>query len=196
MGCDCAPKIADLFLYWYEHNYISEAVDNPNLQAIVHILKYCSRYIDDLNIPNANQEICRIICNDIYPEELSLECTNDSSNRSSFLDLDILVKKEGFATKLYDKRRDFSFNVVTFPNLRSNIPNSQAYGSFTGELYRLCKSSTCFADFKDEVRMLMKKLKNQNFDVNELKKRICNVIKSKPACFHKFCKNVKLEDFI
>ena len=26
-------------------NYISEAVDNPNLQAIVHILKYCSRYI-------------------------------------------------------------------------------------------------------------------------------------------------------
>ena len=45
MGCDCAPKIADLFLYWYEHNYISEAVDNPNLQAIVHILKYCSRYI-------------------------------------------------------------------------------------------------------------------------------------------------------
>ena len=42
----------------------------------------------------------------------------------------------------------------------------------------------------------MKKLKNQNFDVNELKKRICNVIKSKPACFHKFCKIVKLEDFI
>ena len=26
-------------------------------------------------------EICRIICNDIYPEELGLECTNDSSNQ-------------------------------------------------------------------------------------------------------------------
>ena len=47
----------------------------------------------------------------------------------------------------------------TFPNLRSNIPNSQAYGSFTGELYKLCKSSTCFSDFKDEVRMLMKNFK-------------------------------------
>ena len=45
MGCDCAPKKADLFLCWYEHNYISEleAVDNPNIQAIIHILKYCSR---------------------------------------------------------------------------------------------------------------------------------------------------------
>ena len=85
---------------------------------------------------------------------------------------------------------------VTLPNLRSNIPNSQAYGSFTRELYKLSKSSTCFADFKDEVRMSMKKLKNQNFDVNELKKLICNVIKSKPACFHKFCKIFKLEDLI
>ena len=46
-------KIADLFLYWYEHNYISEAIGNPNLQAIIYILKYCSRYIDDLIIPNA-----------------------------------------------------------------------------------------------------------------------------------------------
>ena len=23
MGCDCAPQVADLFLYWYEHDYIS-----------------------------------------------------------------------------------------------------------------------------------------------------------------------------
>ena len=171
-------------------------MDNPDLQAIVHILKYCSRYIDDLNIPNANQEICRIICDDIYPEELSLECTYDCLNRSTFLDLDILVKKEGFTTKLYDKRRDFPFNVVTFPNLRSNIPNSQAYGSFTGELYRLCKSCSSFVDFKDEVGILINKLKNQNFNDNELKKRICNFIKSKPACFHKFCKIVNVKDFI
>ena len=57
MGCDCAPKTADLFLYWYEHNYISEA--KPY----------------------------------VYPEQLSLECTTYSSNRSYYLDLDILVKK-------------------------------------------------------------------------------------------------------
>lgn len=112
------------------------------------------------------------------------------------MDLDILVKKEGFVSKLYDKRRDFSFNVVTFPNLRSNIPDSQAYGSFTGELNRVCKSCSNFVDFRDEVKTLVQKLKNQNFNVNELKKRICNFIKSKPACFHKFCEIVKIEDFI
>ena len=41
----------------------------------------------------------------------------------------------------------------------------------------------------------MKKLKNQNFDVNELKERICSVIKSKPACFHEFYKLLKLIRF-
>ena len=35
MVCDCVSKIPDLFLYWFEHIYISETVDNPNLQAIV-----------------------------------------------------------------------------------------------------------------------------------------------------------------
>ena len=61
MVCDCVSKIPDLFLYWFEHIYILTF----KLLYNVHILKYCSRYIYDLNIPNANHEICRIICNDI-----------------------------------------------------------------------------------------------------------------------------------
>ena len=46
MGCDCAPQVADLFLYWYEHDYISKGVivDDP----AIHLLKHASRYIDDL----------------------------------------------------------------------------------------------------------------------------------------------------
>ena len=102
MGCDCAPKFADLFLYWYEHDYISKAVTKPELLSVIYVLKYCSRYIDDLNVPNASEEICRIVCKEIYPEELSIERTNTNLIRSSFLDLDIFVRSEGFLTKLYD----------------------------------------------------------------------------------------------
>ena len=79
---------------------------------------------------------------------------------------------------IYNKRRDFSFNVVTFANLSSNIPDSQAYGSFTGELYRIFKSSTKLTDFKDEIKMLVIKLKNQNLKYNELKRRISSFIRS------------------
>ena len=73
--------------------------------SIIHILKYpkyCSRYIDDLIIPNASDEICEIIMNDVYPEEFRMHYYNDKLS-SSFLDLDIMVKQEGFIIKLYDK---------------------------------------------------------------------------------------------
>ena len=44
--------------------------------------------------------------------------------RSSFLDFDIFFRSEGFLTKVYYKRWDFSCNVITFANLSSNLPNS------------------------------------------------------------------------
>ena len=47
----------------------------------------------------------------------------------------------------------------------------QAYGSFSGELYRItCKSSTKLTDFKNEIKMVVMKLKIQDFKFIELKK--------------------------
>ena len=40
------------------------------------------------------EEICRITCNEIYSEELSIKRTNTDLMRSLFLDLDIFVRKE------------------------------------------------------------------------------------------------------
>ena len=76
MGCDCAPQVADLFLYWYEHDYVSKGVlvDDP----AIHLLKHASRYIDDLNVPNIDSSICESICYDIYPDELDIVPTNTS----------------------------------------------------------------------------------------------------------------------
>ena len=87
MGCDCASKVADLFLYWYEHNYITLQVKNKN--PVVHTLKHASRYIDDLTTPNINNKTVDIICNDIYPAELKIIVTNSSNLSTTFLDLDI-----------------------------------------------------------------------------------------------------------
>ena len=135
MGCDCAPQVADLFLYWYEYNYITKGVDSKN--HIIHFLKYASRYIDDLNIPNINDSMCQIICNDIYPDELDIISTNICNLNTTFLDLDIIIEDGRFVSKLYDKRRDFVFKIITFPNLRSNIPipNKTSYGTFIGEIF-------------------------------------------------------------
>ena len=53
----------------------------------------------------------------------------------TFLDLDIDISLGKFSTKLYDKRRDFQFNVITFPNLKFCVPSKQAYGIFMEELF-------------------------------------------------------------
>ena len=195
MGCDCAPIVADLFLFNYEFKYISRKVLEKD--SVIHKLKFCGRYIDDLNIPNADNDIINIAINDIYPKELEIVDTNPLNKlNSTFLDIEIEVINNKFSTKLYDKRRDFSFNVISMPNLRSNIPNKQSYGVFVGELYRIAKSSSRLDDFVIEVRSLVKKLCKQNFSKLLLIKNLKRFLLSRPACLHKYWSNISVDMFI
>ena len=193
MGSDCAPQVADLFLYWYEHSFVSAGVDDG--LDVVHVLKYASRYIDDLNVPNCTTEIEDIICSDIYPHELEIVRTNDDPMSSTFLDLDIFIDGNKFGTRLYDKRRDFNFKVVSFPNLKSNIPNEPSYGTFIGELHRLCKSCSQLTNFIDEVKLLMSKLTHQNFSKHRLIQNLAK-FRSKPACLNKYWCKLKVPMFV
>ena len=194
MGCDCAPQVADLFLYWYEHNYILEGVNAKS--NVVNYLKYASRYIDDLNTPNIDDNICKIICNDIYPDELDIIMTNQCNSNTTFLDLDIVIDNGRFVSKLYDKRRDFGFKVITFPNLRSNIPYKTSYGTFIGELYRICKSSTKYNDFVDDVKLLINKLISQKFEKKYLYSCLRKFLISKPACLSRYWYSFNVSDFV
>ena len=110
--------------------------------------------------------------------------------------MDIFVADGGFNTKLYDKRRDFPFHVVTFANLKSNIPSSQAYGTFVGEIHRICKSCTKFEDFSSEVKLFVSKLVNQKFNINELYSKLSRFINTKPACLFKYWKNISVVDLV
>ena len=65
---------------------------------------------------------------DIYHKELILKKTN--TRKSPYLDLDITITSNQFITKIYDKREDFNFDIINFPHLDSNIPNTSAYGVF------------------------------------------------------------------
>ena len=46
--------------------------------------------------------------------------------------------------KVYDKREDFSFDIVNFPHLDSNIPNTPAYGVFISQLIKYVVTSPVF----------------------------------------------------
>ena len=94
-------------------------------------------------------------------------------------------------SKLYDKRRDFVFKVITFPNLRSNIPNKTSYGTFIGELFRMCKSSTKYIDFVNDVQLLVNKL-NKNLLYSCLNK----FLNSKPVCLSKYWHCFSVSEFM
>jgi hypothetical protein len=43
---------------------------------------------------------------------------------------------------MYDKRDDFNFKIINFPNMCSNIPASPAYGVYISQLIRYARASS------------------------------------------------------
>ena len=80
MGTNCAPLVADLFLFCYERDFMTSLSDVKQAK-IIEAFKSASRYLDDLlNIDNPYFE-------GIYPPELQLNKANTSDTEAQFLDL-------------------------------------------------------------------------------------------------------------
>ena len=92
--------------------------------------------------------------------------TTDSVKSSSYLDFHLEIENEGLLkTKLYDKRDDFSFQIVNFPFLCSNIPAAPAYGVYISQLKRY--SWACISYHRQRVAAHKKTFK-QRFPKGEV----------------------------
>ena len=113
MGTNCAPLVADLFLFCYERDFMLSLSDN-NQTDIIEAFNSTSRYLDDLlNIDNPYFEQ---MVSQIYPTELHLNKANSSDTEDPFLDLNLSITNGIVSSKIYDKRDDFNFEIVNFPN--------------------------------------------------------------------------------
>ena len=73
MGTNCAPFIADLFLFCYERDFMLSMSDD-NQSEVSEAFNSTSRYLDDLlNIDNT---FFNSMVNHIYPSELQLNKAN------------------------------------------------------------------------------------------------------------------------
>ena len=123
MGTDCAPLLANLFLFYYKCKFMKNNLKHDTQKAI--IFSNTFRYIDDLltlNNPFFEREI-----GNIYPLQLKLKKTTENNNRLSYLDLEVQIKDSKFTTAVFDKRDHFYFHIVNFPYMDSNIPSKPAY---------------------------------------------------------------------
>ena len=166
MGTDCAPLLANLYLFSYEYNFMKGLLKNNIFRA-----KHFSnsfRYIDDLltvNNPSFKNEI-----SNIYPSELILKRTTESGAVVSYLDIGIEAKDGLFHTYIYDKRDSFTFSIVNFPSMRSNIPSGPAYGVYISQLVRFARICSTLDGFIERNRNISRKLMKQGFLYSKLVK--------------------------
>ena len=147
MDTNCAPLLADLFLYSYEAEFIQSLL-SAGRKRLASQFNFTYRYIDDiLSINNPEFEN---YFGQMYPPppELEIKDTTKSITFASFLDLLLSIGRDGqLRTTLYDKRDDFNFHMTNFPFLSSNIPSSPTYVVFISQLIRYaraCSSYKCF----------------------------------------------------
>ena len=102
----------------------------------------------------------------IYPPELQLTDTSTSSTEVCYLDTHIKTggTNTPFHISIYDKRDDFTFRIVNFPHMDSNIPANPAYGVYISQLVRYARIiCTSKVDFMNRLRGLSLRLRQQGF---------------------------------
>ena len=151
MGTNCAPLVADLFLYCYERDFM-DSLYHDNQADVIEAFNSTSRYLDDLlNIDNPCFEG---MFNQIYPPELQLNKANISDTEAPFLDLRLSVANGFVSSKIYDKRDDFDFDIVNFPFV----------------LLRFVRVCSHVTDFNARNKCLTAKLLQQGYRYHKLRK--------------------------
>ena len=167
MGTNCAPLVADLFLFCYERDFMLSLSDN-NQSDIIEAFNSTSRYLDDLlNIDNPYFEQ---MVGQIYPTELQLNKANSSDTEAPFLDLNLSITNGIVSSKIYDKRDDFNFEIVNFPLLDGDIPRSPSYGVYISQLIRFARVCSNVDDFNNRNVFLTAKLLKQGNRYHKIRK--------------------------
>ena len=101
MGTNCAPLLADLFLCSYENEFLDKLIKEGK-RKLARRFNLSYRYIDDLI--SFNNKRFKEFISDIYPKELTISETTESTSVASYLDLLFTRdRSNNITTKLDDK---------------------------------------------------------------------------------------------
>ena len=114
----------------------------PEKRKLVRKFNRSYRYIDDFI--SFNNRRLKKFSSDMYPKELTISETTESTSIESYLDqLFIRDKINNITTKLYNKHDAFGFHIVNFPFMSSNISSAPVYAVYASQLthYVCCCSN-------------------------------------------------------
>ena len=182
MGTNCAPLIADLFLYCYERDFMSD-LHKSKRYVLIDMFSDTSRYLDDIYSPSITLHL-----RNIFPIYISIRTSvnkaNNSDKETSFLDLNIKVIGSDIHTRVYDKRNDFGFPIVNFPWLSGDVPRLPSYGIYISQLVRFARCCTSVLEFHSKNFQITSKLPTQGY--YKLRKTFGKFLRSYSELLSKF----------
>ena len=111
MGTNCAPLLAEIFLYSYEAAFVQSLLSTGK-KHLAYRFNLTYRYIDDV-LPINNQEFEHYL-GQMYPAELEIKNTTESTTSASYLDLLLSIWRDcQLHTSIYDERDYFNFHIKT-----------------------------------------------------------------------------------
>ena len=180
MGSNFSPNMANLYLHFYESQFLNKSHDIGRNRY-----KYTYRFIDDLISVN-NRDIIYDV-RTIYPRFLEISNTNSEDfSKGSFLDIDIKVNNNRFLTKVYDKRREFDFDILGLPAHSSNIPNNMVYGIICSQFCRFADICMREQDFLYNCQLIIDKVGHNGFPAWLLRKYVIKFNNRKNRTIAKF----------
>ena len=88
MSSNCAPLVADLYLFCYERDFML-SLSHITQSCVIEAFNSSSRHLADLL--NIDNNFFDSMVNRIYPLELQLNKANVSDTKASFLDLHLSI---------------------------------------------------------------------------------------------------------
>ena len=95
--------------------------------------------------------------NQTYPPELQLNKANTSDTSDTmapFLDLHLSISNGFVSSKIYDKRDDYYFDIVSLPFLDGDVPRRPSNGVYISQLIRFARVCSHVDDFNARNKCL------------------------------------------
>ena len=122
---------------------------------------------------------------------MALENTNVNRVESNYLDINIKLENGYFQYKSYDKRGDYNFDVIRYPNLSGNIPCLPSYGVFVSQCKRFSEINNCLEHFVNDIKMLQSRLLKQGFLKQKLRERFNTFANKNFRIWSKFGEDIR-----
>ena len=122
-----------------------------------------------LSLISFNNKRFKEFISDIYPKELTISETTESTSVASYLDLLLTQdKSNNIITKLNDKPDAFDFKIVNFPFMSSNISSVPAYGVYESQRIRYARCCSNYSDVLLCHMALVTRLLSQRYKIDHL----------------------------